>query len=86
MTDIVEELDRSIVAKSLYPIDIDLMEAKLRGTFLPFDAIRAMGAYKALITFPSKEERDETIKEGGNVLSEYFDELRIWSKEEVYQK
>ena len=61
------------------------METKLRGSFLPFEIIRAMGAYKALITFASKEDMDDTMKEEGSVLREYFDELRIWTNEEICQ-
>ena len=44
-----------------------------------------MGAYKVLITFPSKEDMEETVKERGNILSEYFEELRVWTEEEVCQ-
>ena len=83
--DMAEELSRSFIGETLCPIDIELMEAKLRGTFLPIESVRTMGAYKVLITFPSKEDMEETMKERGNLLSEYFDKLRVWSEEEVCQ-
>ena len=82
---IVGEFERSIIGETLFPMDIVLIEAKLRGTFLPFESIRTMGAYKALINFASKEDMYETMKEGVSVLREYFDELRIWANEEVCQ-
>ena len=44
-----------------------------------------MGAYKTLITFLSKVDMEETLKEGGNLLEEYFVEIRMWSAEEIHQ-
>ena len=74
----VRELARSIVGENL-------MEAKLRKTFLLFESIRALGAYNALITFATKEDMAKTMNEGGSVLREYFDNLCIWIDEKVCQ-
>ena len=38
-----DELERCIVGETLYPVDIKLMEAKLRGTFFSIDSVRAIG-------------------------------------------
>ena len=81
--DLTAELERSVVANALHPVDIELVGAKLKDTFPSIESIREIDTYKMLITFKSVKEREEVLEEGDDLLTKYFDEVRVWSLEET---
>ena len=62
-----------------------MLADKLRRVLFIIESVREIGAYKVLITFESKEVMDGVLKEEGELLKEYFAELRAWTFEEVCQ-
>lgn len=82
---ILEELERSVVGETLVSIEIQLMEDRLRNIHLSIIYVKELGAYKALITFASREERDKIVKEEGGPLTYFYVEVRAWSIEETCQ-
>lgn len=41
-----------------------------------------MEPYKAFVTFVTKQDREEAMKTGMELLLKYFAEVRYWSEEE----
>lgn len=52
------------------------MEDELRKVFYSIESAREMGAYKVLITFPSKAKMEDIFEGWGNLLCEYFANVR----------
>ena len=82
---LLPKLEKSAVGETMQPMDIKLMEDKLRHVLPIIENVREMGSYKTLITFLTTEDMLEILKEGGNMLGEYFAEIRAWTKEKVCQ-
>ena len=82
---LLEELERSLIRETLAPTDLELVDMELRQLFWCMNYIRAMGSYKTLITFSSKAEMEDVLKERRDVLQRYFEEIRPWTIVEVSQ-
>lgn len=78
-------LERSMVGEALKPFTAIETEALLKVENPAVERTRGMGAYKALITFTSVQEKEMAIKNGGGNLSSFFREVREWTVEEVAQ-
>ena len=83
--EMMQELSHSIIGESLYSMKAMLMDEKLRRVFRSIVSVKEMAAYNILITFTSKDGIEEALKESGDLLHKYFDEVRAWSIEEVCQ-
>ena len=67
--DLIKELERSVVGESKDPEDILEMETFLKDFVLQVEKVRVMGAYKTLITFSTKEDMLEVVKQGDHFLA-----------------
>ena len=59
----LEVLGRSVIGETLAPIDLELVDTELRQLLCAISCIRAMGSYKALITFSNKAKMEEALEE-----------------------
>ena len=80
--EILEQLERSFIGETSKPINFSLLEERLFSEWRCITNIREMGAYKALVTFASKEDREEALNAYMDMLQKYFQEVRPWSKDE----
>ena len=71
--------------ETLILIDFVDMEAKLKSILSSLVSVKEMGAYKALISFSSTEPMKDALENKSNILKEHFEDLKIWSKEDLCQ-
>ena len=81
----MEWLERSIIGETIKPINFSLMVDRLLNEWRCITSVREMGAFKALVTFETKEDREEAMKSGMELLLQHFAEVRCWCEEEWCQ-
>ena len=79
----MESLNKSTVGESLVLIAIETMRKKLVNEWLSITNVRDMGAYKTPITFVSKEDMEEVLALGKDLLLNHFIAIRKWTNKEV---
>ena len=81
----MEWLNRSIVGEVLVPTDCEYIFSKIEIDWRSKVKIRAMGEYKFLVTFHSREEAEEVLSLEKNFLSSILNEIRKWTPQDVCQ-
>lgn len=68
----------------MYPVkNINIKAERLQKDQRSINEVKQMGAYKTLVTFASKEEMEDILAMGDDVSCDHFDEIWLWSIEEV---
>ena len=75
----MDKLSKSIIGESIFPVNMEIMEERLRRDWYTIIDVKPMGAYKTLITFETKEDMEDAL--GSDFLLNYFKEIRRWSEE-----
>ena len=83
--DTLEWLQRSIVGEIIKPLNFNLLADRLYNEWLCISNVREMGAYKALVTFDSRESLEEALATAKDLLLNHFKEVRKWTDEELCQ-
>lgn len=76
--DKVEWLSRSLVGESIKPIDFDILKEKLYNEWFYLTSVRAMGSYKCLLTFETKEDLEAALSARSELIFSHFDDIRRW--------
>ena len=79
---ISEVLSRIAVGESLKLINFLKVELDLMKQLPVVSRVKAMGEYKALITFSTVEDMKLALVNNIGILRKQFDEIRSWSTEE----
>ena len=70
--EILEWLQRSIIGETSKPINFNLLEERLFFEWRCITNVREMGAYRALVTFATKEDREEALNAYMDLLLKSF--------------
>ena len=81
----MEWLQRSIVGEIVKTINFSLLTHRILQEWICVPNIREIGAYKAFVTFDSKESMQEALSSIKELLLNHFEEVRPWSEEEWCQ-
>ena len=79
----MNKLSKSIIGESIFPVNIEVMEERLRRDWYTIVDVKPMGAYKTLITFETKEDVEDAL--GSDFLLNYFEGIRRCSEDEFCQ-
>ena len=83
--DTLEWLQRNIVGETIKPLNFNLLADRLYNEWLCISNVREMGAYKALVTFDSRESLEEALATAKDLLLNHFKEVRKWTDGELCQ-
>ena len=81
----MEWLQQSVIGETIKPINFPLLVDRVMNEWLCVTNVREIEAYKILVTFATKEDREEAIGLGRDLLLSYFAEVRLWFENEWCQ-
>ena len=82
----MEWLQRSVIGETIKLMNLCMVANRIMSEWLYVTNVMEMGAYKVLVALAMKEDREEVITSGMDLLLNYFGEVKPWTKEEWCQK